>query len=153
MRVSILTDKFNPWQELTEYAEHIPDIARFGALSVFVGSMRDMNQGEMVESMELEYYPEMTQASLEDMVRRAMIDYALGDVLLLHRVGQILPTEPIVLIAVWSVHREDAYSANRQIMEALKSEAPFWKKEKLADGERWVSNTTVTEPGGNNENH
>ena len=142
MEIKILTEPFDPWRELTDYVRHrISSRARFGALSVFVGSMRDHNQGDTVESMQLDHYPEMTQASLEDLARRAMTEDKVGDVLLLHRVGKILPAEPIVLVAVWSEHREAAYTANRKIMEELKRKAPFWKKERLADGERWVNNT------------
>ena len=140
MQVNILTESFNPWQELTAYAAQVPNITRYGALNVFVGSLRDFNQGDIVESMQLEYYPEMTTKVLKEIAQQALDQYDIGDVLLLHRVGCVVPAEPIVLVAVWSAHRKDAYAANQSVMEDLKQRAPFWKKEKLVDKERWVSN-------------
>ena len=148
MRVEISERIFDPWRRLSEYkpaasVQHGRSSAPFGALSVFVGSMRDFNQGDRVTAMRLEHYPQMTQAHLERTLKRAAEKYAIGDALLIHRVGEVLPGEPIVLIAVWAAHRRDAYAANRRIMEELKSGAPFWKQEFLDDGARWVTQNTA----------
>ena len=93
--------------------------------------------------MTLEHYPGMTEKHLAAILDEARGRYALIDALIVHRVGRILPTDPIVLTAAWSAHRKDAFEACRFLMEALKSRAPFWKKETLADGgERWVEKNT-----------
>jgi len=85
----------------------------------------------------------MSEKFLEKIVQRAIDEWSLMDVLVLHRVGEIKPADTIVVVAVWSAHRAHAYAANQFIMEALKSEAPFWKKETLVDGEvRWVEKNT-----------
>ncbi len=112
-------------------------------MAVFVGTMRDRNEGDAVRSMHLEHYPEMTQTHLKELVAEAMKKHELSAVLLRHRVGVILPGEPIVLVAVWATHRKAAYAGNRFLMEALKSTAPFWKQEELENGEkRWVECNT-----------
>lgn len=143
MPVEILEQTFDPWRKLSEYEPAGPPRAgRFGAVSVFVGSMRDFNQGDEVKAMTLEHYPEMTRAQIERTVERAAAKHAIGDALVVHRVGKVSPGEAIVLVAVWAEHRRDAYAANRCIMEDLKSTAPFWKREFLSDGARWVKQNT-----------
>jgi molybdopterin synthase catalytic subunit len=93
--------------------------------------------------MTLEYYPGMTEKQLEKIITEAQQQWRFIDSLVIHRVGDILPNESIVLVAVWSSHRGDAFDASRYIMEALKSKAPFWKKELLVtENERWVANNT-----------
>jgi molybdopterin synthase catalytic subunit len=105
--------------------------------------MRDFNEGDHVKGMNLEHYPGMTESQLEKIVAEAQTRWPIIDSLLIHRVGDIFPNEPIVLVAIWSSHRGDAYDANRYIMEALKSRAPFWKKEVLtSELERWVLKNT-----------
>ena len=115
----------------------------YGALATFVGTMRDSNEGDDVKAMRLEHYPEMTEKQLAAIVDTAAERWPLIDSLIAHRVGLILPGEPIVLTAVWSKHRAAAFDACRYLMEALKTDATFWKKETLAnDDERWVEKNT-----------
>jgi len=110
---------------------------------VFVGSMRDFNEDQSVQAMFLEHYPAMTERYLEKIAQQAMERWDILDILVLHRVGDIFPNESIVLIAVWSSHRDAAFSANRYILEELKHHAPFWKKETLLDNsQRWVTSNT-----------
>jgi molybdopterin synthase catalytic subunit len=93
--------------------------------------------------MTLEHYEGMTEKQLAKIVEQASQQWAVLDALIVHRVGDILPNEPIVLVSVWTMHRGDAFDACRFIMEALKSHAPFWKKELLiTDEERWVTHNT-----------
>ena len=117
-------------------------VSKYGATTVFVGTMRDMNEGDHVLSMTLEHYPGMTEKHLDDIAQQAKTQWELLDILIIHRTGRIYPNEPIVLVAVWSAHRAAAYEANRFIMEYLKSQAPFWKKEELQQGSRWVEQNT-----------
>ena len=138
LKIEIMQSDFNPLQLLSDYQAKIPKRSGIGVATIFIGFMRDYNQGNSVESMHLEYYPEMTSSFLEQMVQASMEKHQLADVLLVHRVGKLQITEPIVLLAVWSAHRHSAYLANREMMEELKLRAPFWKKEKLTHGERWV---------------
>ncbi|MCW8917826.1 MAG: molybdenum cofactor biosynthesis protein MoaE [Gammaproteobacteria bacterium] len=112
---------------------------KVGAAATFVGTMRDFNEGDEVRGMTLEHYPGMTERELQRILDEAGGRWTLLDVLLHHRVGELSPQEPIVLVAVWSAHRKEAFEACRHIMEALKSRAPFWKKEQLDGGHhRWV---------------
>ena len=105
--------------------------------------MRDFNDGDTVKGMTLEYYPGMTEKQLKLCIIEAQQQWQLIDSLVIHRVGDILPADTIVLVAVWSSHRGDAFDASRYIMEALKSTVPFWKKELLAtENERWVTHNT-----------
>lgn len=142
--IEIRADLFDPWHEVIEYqasARHL--FGKLGATNVFVGTMRDFNDGDSVVGMVLEHYPGMTEKLLADIVDKAIRESHLLDALVVHRVGEIKPNEPIVLVAVWASHRGDAFDAGRQIMEALKREAPFWKKERLLNGgERWVEHNT-----------
>ena len=144
MQIKLCEHAFNPWQELQLYQESLSGLAgKFGATSVFVGSMRDFNQGDGVSGMYLEHYPGMTEKQLERIVEQAQNQWQLLASLVIHRVGAVKPEDVLVLVAVWSVHRGDAFDASRFIMENLKSRAPFWKKETLASGgERWVDKNT-----------
>lgn len=149
MKVEIFSQTYNPWEWVQSYQnKHAHLQHNVGATSVFVGTMRDFNEGDDVKSMFLEHYPGMTEKSLEKIIKQAISEWSLIDVCVAHRVGDIFPGDPIVCVAVWSSHRKQAYEANRMIMEALKSSAPFWKKEKLGkDGQkqeqgRWVEKNT-----------
>lgn len=145
MQVEVREQPFDPWQYLATYQSRLePGVAmRSGATAVFVGTMRDFNEGDQVQAMYLEHYPGMTGRQLEQLVADAQQQWQLDDVLVVHRVGQILPAQPIVLVAVWSAHRAAAFAACRHIMEVLKHTAPFWKRETLANGSgRWVENNT-----------
>ncbi|MEM7467804.1 MAG: molybdenum cofactor biosynthesis protein MoaE [Pseudomonadota bacterium] len=143
MRVRIFDKPFSPYELLAQYEQSVPALAgKAGAAANFIGTMRDNNENDTVTSMTLDYYPEMTEKHLARIISRAESNWALLDALIAHRVGELFPGDPIVLVAVWSKHRKDAFEACRFIMEDLKSEAPFWKKEKLVDGERWVAKNT-----------
>ena len=139
MRIEIREHAFDPWLELAEYQD---SLASFGATCVFVGTMRDVNESEAVSHMLLEHYPGMTEKHLENICARATAQWNIIDALVIHRVGDLYPADPIVLVAVWSGHRREAYEANRFIMEDLKSKAPFWKKETRQEGVRWVEKNT-----------
>lgn len=142
MPIEVLTDAFDPWQRLQDYQARHLAAGSYGATAVFVGTLRDFNVGDTVQGMTLEHYPGMTEKYLGQISAAAAERWALLDSLILHRVGGLQPNDPIVLVAVWSAHRKDAFEASRWLMEELKSRAPFWKKEQLTDGERWVEKNT-----------
>lgn len=143
MKVELLESTYDPWQEVKSYqAEKVEQRGKYGATTVFVGTMRDMNEGDEVSAMQLDHYPEMTKKHLEKLATNALDKFDILDVLILHRVGKVVPNDPIVCVAVWSEHRAAAYDANRYIMEDLKSKAPIWKKETLKKVERWVEKNT-----------
>ncbi|WP_198263676.1 molybdenum cofactor biosynthesis protein MoaE [sulfur-oxidizing endosymbiont of Gigantopelta aegis] len=144
MTVLIEPNSFDPWKILDEYQKNRPDFAgKYGATAVFVGTMRDFNEGDNVSEMFLEHYSGMTERHLENICQQATGEYQLLESLVVHRVGAIKPNDPIVLVAVWTAHRKQAFEACREIMEDLKSKAPFWKKEQITDGEnRWVAKNT-----------
>lgn len=122
----------------TEIARLRENDARVGAVVTFVGTVRDMNDGASVATMELEHYPGMTEQALEQIVAQAKARWPLYDALVIHRVGPLLPLEQIVLVACTSAHRGEAFAACEFIIDYLKTEAPFWKKEQTPDGARWV---------------
>ena len=142
--IELREQAFNPWQELQRHEQAFKgERGRYGANSVFVGTMRDFNDSNTVESMYLEHYPEMTSGYLEKIAKESKQKWDLVDTLILHRVGEVLPDDTIVLIAVWSAHRSEAFEACRYIIEELKYRAPFWKKETRDDkSEHWVTNNT-----------
>jgi len=109
-----------------------------GAVSVFVGTVRDRNDGASVATLELEHYPGMTEAAIEAMVDEAVRRFAIRAVRVVHRVGVLAPTAQIVLVAVTAAHRGEAFQACEFLMDYLKTQAPFWKKEAGPDGVRWV---------------
>jgi len=142
MKVEIFNKPYDPWQEAKKYQDDRLDAGKYGAMALFIGTMRGLNEGDIVTSMTLEHYPAMTQKHLEKIVKGVIDKFDLLDVMLMHRVGEVFPSDPIVCVAVWSEHRAAAYDANRFIMEDLKAKAAFWKKETLAGEqnakERWV---------------
>ncbi len=142
MLVEILEQPFDPWRRLQAYQDTQLAPGQFGATAAFVGTMRDFNAGDNVRGMQLEHYPGMTEKYLEQISQAAAARWELLDSMILHRVGALAPNDPIVLVAVWSAHRKDAFEASRWLMEELKSRAPFWKKEQLTEGERWVEGNT-----------
>ena len=147
MRVEIRPDPFAPWREVERYQESRLTPGGFGACAVFVGSMRDFNQNQPVTGMTLEHYAGMTEKQLIRLAEDAVRAHGLRDVLLLHRIGELRPNDPIVLVAAWSAHRAEGFAACREMMEVLKSRATFWKKESVADGERWVAQNTPDQRG------
>lgn len=143
MAIKITTEDFNPWQEVQDYQAAANMAGKFGATCVFIGTMRDFNEGDEVQGMTLEHYPGMTEKQLASILDEACTEWAVLDILVIHKVGDIFPNQPIVLVAVWTTHRGDAFDACRYIMEALKSKAPFWKKELLStEKSRWVDNNS-----------
>jgi molybdopterin synthase catalytic subunit len=109
-----------------------------GAVACLVGLVRDVNDGEPVTAMTLEHYPGMTEKALQGIVAEAKGRWDLVDVTVIHRVGNLRPLDQIVLVAVASAHRGEAFAACEFIMDYLKTRAPFWKKEKSGEAERWV---------------
>ena len=142
MPSEIRPSTFDPWQETQAYQKANLEDGKYGATASFVGTMRDFNQGDDVTSMTLEHYPGMTENYLDKICDEAKTRWDLLDCLIIHRVGDIQPNDPIVLTVVWSAHRKAAFEACRYLMEELKSRAPFWKKEGLEDGHRWVEQNT-----------
>jgi len=144
MQIKIIETELKPFQELEIYQEtQSALIGKFGATNIFIGTMRDFNQGDDVQAMSLEHYAGMTEKQLEKILLETLQKWSILDILLVHRVGELLPHQPIVLVAVWTSHRGDAFDASRYIMETLKSKAPFWKKEQLVSGSRWVEKNTA----------
>jgi len=134
---------FDPWQELQAYQHSKPELAgKFGATSIFIGTMRDFNDGTDVQAMTLEHYPAMTQKHLRTISSEAQQRWDILDTLIIHRYGEIHPSEPIVLLAVWSLHRSESFPACRYLIEELKARAPFWKQEKVKGDSRWVEKNT-----------
>ena len=141
--ISIRETAFDPYVELVRYqTDKLNQSGKYGATSVFVGTMRDFNEGDNVQTLWLEHYPGMTEAELARIVDETRERWPFLASLVIHRVGRVVPDETIVLVAVWSAHRAAALNATQEIIEALKHRAPFWKKESLAAGERWVEHNT-----------
>ena len=111
---------------------------RIGALASFVGLVRDINDGSHVSEMTLEHYPGMTEKALEEIVTEAKSRWDIYGALVIHRVGPLQPCDQIVLVAVTSAHRGEAFAACEFIMDYLKTRAPFWKREATPEGARWV---------------
>jgi molybdopterin synthase catalytic subunit len=135
MPVRVQTEDFDVSAELVRLRTGRPGV---GAVASFVGTVRDLNDGRGVATMTLEHYPGMTEKALEAIVGEAKARWDLDDVLVVHRVGELRPLEQIVLVAVTSAHRGEAFAACEFVMDWLKTRAPFWKKERTPDGERWV---------------
>ena len=135
MPVRVQTADFDLSEEVRLLRAGRPEV---GAVVTFVGTVRDMNEGASVAEMELEHYPGMTEKALEDIVARAKARWNLADALVIHRIGPMRPQEQIVLVVTLCAHRGEAFAACEFIMDYLKSEAPFWKKEQTPDGARWV---------------
>jgi len=112
--------------------------ARVGAVAAFIGLVRDMNEATAVATLELEHYPGMTEKALSGIVEEARSRWRIYDATVIHRIGELKPTDQIVLVAVSSAHRGEAFAACEFIMDYLKTRAPFWKKERTPAGERWV---------------
>lgn len=134
-KISVQSSPFDPATEQESLRRGQPQV---GALVAFVGLMRDINDDASVRSMTLEHYPGMTERALEAIAAAAQHRWPLQGIRIIHRVGRLQPEEPIVLVAVTSRHRTDAFRACEFLIDYLKTEAPFWKKEQTAEGERWV---------------
>jgi molybdopterin synthase catalytic subunit len=114
------------------------DNPRIGAVASFIGVCRDANDGDRIATMTLEHYPGMTEKALETIVAEAKQRWNVMDVLVIHRVGELKPTDQIVLVVVTGAHRGEAFAACEFVMDYLKTRAPFWKKEQTPQGGRWV---------------
>jgi molybdopterin synthase catalytic subunit len=134
-RVSIQTGDFDLSHEVADLRAQD---ARVGAVCAFVGTVRDRNDGSAVSSMELEHYPGMTEQAIEAMIDEAQRRFDLHGVRVIHRVGLLQPLDQIVLVAVTSSHRGESFQACEFLMDYLKTQAPFWKKEQTPQGARWV---------------
>jgi molybdopterin synthase catalytic subunit len=135
MTIRVQTEDFDLAQEIAALRLSNPKI---GAVVSFLGTVRDMNDGATVSEMELEHYPGMTEKALEGIVVQAKARWELVDALVVHRVGPLKPLDQIVLVAVASAHRGEAFAACEFIIDYLKTQAPFWKKEQTPEGARWV---------------
>ncbi|VWX63801.1 molybdopterin synthase, large subunit [Burkholderiales bacterium 8X] len=134
-RVSIQTEDFDLGEEVARLRR---DDRRIGAVCSFVGTVRDRNDGSDVASMELEHYPGMTEKSIEAMIAEAMKRFDILDARVVHRVGLLQPLDQIMMVAVVSAHRGQSFQACEFLMDYLKTQAPFWKKEQTPEGARWV---------------
>jgi molybdopterin synthase catalytic subunit len=142
MSVRIQTDDFDAGAEIAALRLANPKV---GAVSSFIGVVRDINEGDAVRDMTLEHYPGMTERALEKIVAEAKSRWDVIDVLVVHRVGRLAPTDQIVLVVVTSAHRGEAFAACEFVMDYLKTRAPFWKKEQTGAGARWVEARTADE--------
>ena len=134
-RVLIQTEDFDVSAEIARLRQDDP---RVGAVCTFLGTVRDRNAGDAVSTMELEHYPGMTERSIEAMIDEAMARFDLLAARVIHRVGLLKPLDQIVLVVVTSAHRGESFQACEFLMDYLKTQAPFWKKEQTASGARWV---------------
>ena len=135
MSVRIQTEDFDVSREIAQLRAGNPQI---GAVASFVGVVRDLNDGSTVATMTLEHYPGMTEKAIDKIIDEAKGRWQVYDALVIHRIGTLAPLDQIVLVAVTSAHRGDAFAACEFIMDYLKTRAPFWKKEQTPDGARWV---------------
>jgi molybdopterin synthase catalytic subunit len=138
--VRVQAADFDVGAELARLREGDP---RIGAVVSFVGTVRDINDGASVAELELEHYPGMTERSLADIVEQAQARWPLYGALVVHRIGPMQPMGQIVLVACSAAHRGEAFAACEFIMDYLKTDAPFWKKEQTPDGARWVDARTT----------
>jgi molybdopterin synthase catalytic subunit len=134
-RVSIQTDDFDLAEEILAVRR---GDARVGAVCSFVGTVRDRNEGDVVATLELEHYPGMTETAIEAMIDAAMLRFDILAARVVHRIGLMQPQDQIVLVAVASAHRGESFQACEFLMDYLKTQAPFWKKEATPAGARWV---------------
>ncbi len=135
MKIVVQREDFDCGAEIESLARGNPKV---GAVASFVGLVRDVNDDATVRTMTLEHYPGMTEREIAKIVDEARGRWDVIDCTVIHRFGELQPTDRIVLVAVASGHRGDAFSACEFIMDYLKTRAPFWKKEKTAEGGRWV---------------
>ncbi|MDR2876091.1 MAG: molybdopterin synthase catalytic subunit MoaE [Methylobacillus sp.] len=133
--IRVQHEDFDAGAEIRRMRLARPDI---GAVAAFVGQVRDLNEGDAVSGLALEHYPGMTEKALESIVAQAKNRWKIFDALVIHRIGLLKPSDQIVLVVVSGAHRGEAFAACEFIMDFLKTDAPFWKKEQTGHGERWV---------------
>jgi molybdopterin synthase catalytic subunit len=136
IHVRVQAEPLDPHLEIDRLRADNP---RIGALVSFIGLMRDINTGEQVERLYLEHYPGMTEKSLLKIAEEAVRRWDLQGCRVVHRVGEMAPTDPIVVVAVAAEHRKSAFQGCEFVIDYLKTQAPFWKKETTRSGERWVA--------------
>ena len=135
MAVRVQHEDFDAGAEIVRLRANNPKV---GAVASFIGVVRDLNEDAAVGSITLEHYPGMTEKSLGEIAEQAKTRWSLLDVLIIHRIGTLTPTDQIVLVVTTSSHRGDAFAACQFVMDYLKTDAPFWKKEATDTGVRWV---------------
>ena len=135
MTVRVQTEDFDAGREIATLREGNPAV---GAIASFIGVVRDVNEGGRVAEMTLEHYPGMTEKSIVEIIDQAKSRWNIIDALVIHRIGLLRPTDQIVLVVVAGAHRGEAFAACEFIMDYLKTQAPFWKKERTPDGAHWV---------------
>ena len=135
MPVRVQTEDFDIGAEIAALRAGDP---RVGAVASFIGTVRDVNEGAGVATMTLEHYPGMTEKALEEICAQARSRWDILELLVIHRFGELKPLDQIVLVAVTSAHRGEAFAACEFVMDYLKTRAPFWKKEVTPQGARWV---------------
>ena len=135
MTVRVQTGDFDVGAEIARLRARDRSV---GAVAAFIGTVRDVNDAAAITGMTLEHYPGMTETALEEIVADARRRFDVADVVVIHRVGPLVPGDQIVLVAVTSAHRGMAFDACEFVMDMLKTSAPFWKKERTPEGERWV---------------
>ncbi len=135
MPVRVQTEDFDIGAEIAALRAGDP---RVGAVASFIGTVRDVNEGAGVATMTLEHYPGMTEKALEEICAQARARWDILELLVIHRWGELKPLDQIVLVAVTSAHRGEAFAACEFVMDYLKTRAPFWKKEVTPQGARWV---------------
>lgn len=133
--ISVQSESFDTAAEIEKLRADNPAI---GAIVTFLGLTRDINEGQPVASMTLEHYPGMTEKALQEILNEAETRWKLQGIRVVHRIGELRPQEPIVLVAVASAHRGEAFQACEFVIDYLKTRAPFWKKEQTPEGSRWV---------------
>ena len=133
--VQIQTQDFDLSHEVAQLRAAQPAV---GAVCSFIGTVRDRNEGDQVSSLELEHYPGMTEQSIQGMMAEAAERFDILGARVIHRVGLMQPLDQIVLVAVTSAHRGESFQACEFLMDYLKTQAPFWKKEATPSGHRWV---------------
>ena len=134
-RVTIQTEDFDLGAEIETLRKND---RRVGAVCSFIGTVRDRNDGLSVSSMELEHYPGMTEKAIEAMIDEAFVRFDIFGARVIHRVGLLQPLDQVVMVAVISAHRGESFQACEFLMDYLKTQAPFWKKELTPEGARWV---------------
>ena len=135
--IRVQTDDFNPGIELEQLRSE--NNGQAGAIVSFTGLVRDLNEGDNITQLTLEHYPGMTEKALTKIEAQANEQWDLTATLIIHRVGPLQPNDNIVLVVAASMHRKQAFQACEYMIDTLKTNAPFWKKESLADSDRWLT--------------
>ncbi len=147
MKVFVTKEALDPYKEVQDHERSALPEGKHGGVVVFIGAMRDFNDGENVKSLSLDHYPGMTERHIEQVCQEAMDEWDVMDALVVHRVGEMVPTDPMVVVAAWAAHRKDSFDACRYIINYLKERAPFWKCEITTEGKKhWVEHNSE-DPG------